>query len=120
MIKEAELKKYIEDSFVFLIKTNDTIVGAVSFELKKKRIPNINGLVVYPQFRRKGFAKQAMFSILKKLQKYPQIKLVTHPHNNPAISLYLSLGFTINAWKDDYFGDGEPRLVLIKRNDLID
>lgn len=56
-----------------------------------------------------------MILALKKMTKYPRIELVVHPHNNPAISLYLSLGFKIESWRDNYFGDGEPRLVLVKK-----
>jgi hypothetical protein len=29
--------------------------------------------------------------------------------------LYLSMGFIIESWLDNYFGDGEPRLMLVKK-----
>jgi len=40
-----------------------------------------------------------------------RIELVTHP-DNPALKLYESLGFTVESRKENYWGDGEPRLVL--------
>jgi len=113
-ISEDELKEYIKNDFVFLIKNKDIIVGLVSFEVIKKKTAHCNGLVIYPEFRRKGFGIKAMSIVLKRMSKYPRVELVVHPHNNPAISLYLSMGFIIEAWRDNYFGDGEPRLVLIK------
>jgi len=113
--KKDKILDYIKNDFVFLIKNNDIVVGLVSFKVIKKKTASCNGLVIYPKFRRKGFGIKAMSLVLKKMSKYPRVDLVVHPHNNPAISLYLSLGFTIEAWQDNYFGDGEPRLVMIKK-----
>jgi ribosomal protein S18 acetylase RimI-like enzyme len=76
---------------------------------------NINGLVISPKFQGRGFARQAIQLILKKVKKYPRIELMVHPHNVPALSLYLSLGFMIESWHNNHFGDGEPRLVLVKK-----
>lgn len=113
--EEDEAKDFIKDEFVFLIKKGDDIVGLVAYEEIKRGGVHINGLVITPQFRRKGFAREAMTLALKKMTKYSRIELVVHPHNNPAISLYLSLGFIIESWQDNYFGDGEPRLMLAKK-----
>jgi ribosomal protein S18 acetylase RimI-like enzyme len=41
-------------------------------------------------------------------------ELVTHPENTSAIITYLKSGFKIKAWKDNYFGDGQPRILLVK------
>ncbi|MBS4012827.1 MAG: GNAT family N-acetyltransferase [Bacteroidetes bacterium] len=113
--KKDEIENFIKDDFVFLIKNRETTVGMVSFKITKKKIVHYNGLVIYPKFRSKGFAKKAMFLALRRVSKYSRIELVVHPHNNSAISLYFSLGFIIEAWKNNYFGDGEPRLVMLKK-----
>lgn len=112
---EKEIKKFIKRDFVFLIKNKSIILGLVSFEVLKKKIAHCNGLIIYPKFRGKGFGKKAMFLVLKKMCKYPRVELAVHPRNNPAISLYLSLGFIIESWQDNYFGDGEPRLLMVKK-----
>jgi ribosomal protein S18 acetylase RimI-like enzyme len=114
-VEEKEIKDFINDDFVFLIKSQNTVVGLVSFEVLKKKTAHCNGLVNYPKFRGKGFGNKAMTMVLKKMCKYPRVELVVHPHNNPAIGLYLSLGFIIEAWKDNYFGDDEPRLMMVKK-----
>jgi ribosomal protein S18 acetylase RimI-like enzyme len=114
-VGDDEIKKYIKNNFVFLIKNDETVVGLVSFEVVKRKIAHCNGLVIYPKYRGKGFGNMAMILLLKKTSKYSRVELEVHPHNNPAISLYLSLGFSIEAWKDNCFGDGEPRLVMAKK-----
>ena len=84
-------------------------------EGKRGKTAHCNGLVVLPQFRRQGFGLRAMRLVLKKMQAYPRVELVVHPHNSPAVSLYLSLGFIIESWVKNYFGDGQPRLVMVKK-----
>lgn len=113
-VNENEIKNFIKNDVVFLIKRQNNYIGLVSYEIVKRKTAHINGLVVNPKYRGKGYARQAMLILLKKIQTYPRIELVVHPHNNPAICLYLSLGFIIESWKNNYFGDGEPRLMLIK------
>lgn len=55
-----------------------------------------------------------MDSILALAKSAPKIDLVTHPENTKAIRLYESLGFKIAERKENYYGDGEPRVVLVK------
>jgi len=113
-VTEDEVKKFIKNQFVFLIMNQGKVVGLVAYTIIKK-IVHFNGLVISPKFRRLGFAKQTLLLVLRKISKYPRIELVVHPHNNPALVLYLSLNFIIESWKNNYFGDGEPRLMLIKK-----
>ena len=109
---EKELKDFIKNEQVFLIKEKNIVLGLVAYRITKKNIPHINGLIIKPNFRGRGIAKEAMIIILKKIAKYPQIELEVHPRNTSAVRLYLALGFVIEAWKDNCFGDGEPRLKL--------
>lgn len=112
-VKEKDIINFIKKDFVFIVKNKDITVGLVSFELTRGGASHCNGLVLYPKFRGKGFARQAMGLLLKKMVKYKRAELVVHPHNSPAISLYLSLGFIIEDWCKNYFGDGEPRLMMV-------
>jgi ribosomal protein S18 acetylase RimI-like enzyme len=118
-IKEQDLIDFINNDSVFLIKNEGVTVGLVSYEVTKKGVSHCNGLVLYPKFRDKGFARKAMKLVLKKMIKYPRAELVVHPHNSPAVSLYLSLGFIIEDWIKNYFGDGEPRLMLVYKKGKI-
>jgi len=70
-----------------------------------------------PKFRNKGCATAALKWISSKLKKFKRIDLLTHPHNTAAIRAYFKLGFVIDSWVDNPFGDGEPRIRMIKEND---
>ena len=61
-----------------------------------------------------GFVSVSEESFKLKPGNVKRIDLVTHPHNSKIIGLYLSYGFIIEAWKDNHFGDGEPRIVLAR------
>ncbi len=73
--------------------------------------------MVLPEHQGQGIAKIAMEYILSEIGEAKRIDLVTHPENNKAVNLYASLGFAIESRKEDYFGDGEPRIVMVKIRD---
>jgi len=52
--------------------------------------------------------------LLEKFKNTERIDLAAHPDNFRAIKLYQSLGFAIESRKENYYGDGEPRLILVK------
>jgi len=114
IIGKEELEKFLQNDQVFLIKNEESIIGLASFETNQNTA-HCTGLAIYPEFREKGFGNKAMRLLLKKMEKYQRVELVVHPHNNSAIKLYLSLGFIIESWENNYFGNGEPRLVMIKK-----
>ena len=76
----------------------------------------ISNVAVDPVFRRRGIARLAMKRILDTNKSARRIDLVTHPENERALNLYLSLGFKIESRDENRFGDGEPRLVLARKN----
>jgi ribosomal protein S18 acetylase RimI-like enzyme len=112
---KKETIDYFKDSQIFLIKKGFETIGLTSFKKKLGNKVHINGLIIKPKFRGHGFARQAMSLLFKKMLGIKYIILEVHPHNAPALSLYLSLGFIIDSWSDNRFGDGEPRLIMIKK-----
>lgn len=111
MLEEDEWREELKSSSVFFIKSGDEIVGSISYEEKSPEHLYISGVVVNPEFQGKGFARNALQEILDQHPEAKRIDLVTHP-DNPALKLYESLGFRVESRKEDYWGDGEPRLVL--------
>ena len=91
----------------------DVTVGSISYQIKNKTHAYISGLIIKPEFQKQGLAKKALSLLLEKLKNYQKLSLVVHPEN-PAIKLYLSFGFAIKSRKENYFGDGQPRLVMVK------
>ncbi len=116
LLEEDEIKKYIKEGHVFLILDGSQIIGSIAYQIKSKDHAYIEGLVITPDFQGKGYGTAVINKILEELKNYKIISLVTHPENSNAIMIYLKAGFKIKAWKDNFFGDGEARIELIKEN----
>ena len=106
-------RKELENNFVYLIDHNNTTVGRISYEMPEPDHAEINGLVIDPEFQGQGFAREALAQVLEKLQGVKRVDLTVHPDNVAAVSLYLSLGFVTESRIENYFGDGQPRLMLV-------
>lgn len=108
-----EQMDYLKDSEVFALYENKNMVGF--FALRKKG-GDVELLVIAvdPKKQGNGYGKIMMDRVLK-LTENKTIHLVTHPQNSGAIRFYLKHGFMIDGWKDDYYGDGEPRLLLLHK-----
>lgn len=112
---KKDVIEYFNDSRIFLIKKGLETIGLTSFKKKPRGLAHINGLIIKPKFRGRGFSRQAMLLLFKKMLRIKHISLEVHPQNVPALSLYLSLGFVIDSWVENHFGDGEPRLMMTKK-----
>jgi ribosomal-protein-alanine N-acetyltransferase len=115
MTDREEFLAELKHSNVFIIESDGQAVGSVIYEIKSPDYAYIGGLVIDPRFQGRGIAREAMVRILKELSNYKRIDLVTHPKNAKAIKLYESLGFTIESHKENYYGDGEPRIVMVRQ-----
>ncbi len=116
-VDEAQYKKYITESKVFLIMFDGQAVGTISYKKMEDGTILMNGLTVLPDYREQGIAKTAMKKLLVDLGD-KNIALYVHPENTPALLIYLRLGFVITAWKDNVFGNGQPRLFLKRTSNL--
>lgn len=109
--KEEWMEQFRKNTTIYLVKKGSEILGEVSYEKKGSEHAYIDGLVIKPDFQKQGIAREVMRRILEELKEFKRIDLVTHPEN-PAVKLYESFGFKIESRKENYFGDGEPRLIL--------
>jgi ribosomal-protein-alanine N-acetyltransferase len=112
---EQEIEEWLGNDIVFLIENDDLIVGSLSYEIKDKNHARISGFVIKPKFQKQGFAKQALKLLFQKLNNFRKLSLDVHPDNH-IVGLYESLGFKRQSLVEDYYGDGEPRLVMVKNN----
>ena len=110
---EEDVKGYVKNSVVFLIKNDNDIVGSISYDIIDSNHADVSGLVIKPEFQKKGLARMAMELLFKKLKDYKKLSLVVHPDNH-ALKFYESFGFKVESRKENYFGDGEPRVVMAK------
>ena len=115
-----EVKKYLDKSKVyFVLNENKQIIGTISYEIKGDNDYYFDGLVILREYQGKGCALEAVKEILKLIGENKHIHLVVHPHNTPAIITYLKAGFLVSSWKDNYFGDGEPRIEMTRQDHEI-
>ena len=105
------LKEYLTGSIIYLCLDNDRPVGAFCYKGNNEDEVELMQFMVLPEYQGKGVGKYMLRKFLEYV-KGKNIHVVTHPLNTPALVLYLKHGFCINGWKDNYYGDGEPRLEL--------
>jgi ribosomal protein S18 acetylase RimI-like enzyme len=112
MLTEDDWKEEFCTNDIFLIENDGVIIGNCSYEKKSDSNVYLSGLMIVPAYQGKGFGRRALSQILSGLTWAKRIDLVTHPENKWALSLYKSFGFEVEDRKEDYFGDGEPRLIM--------
>jgi len=116
LLTDTEVLDEIQNKIVYLIKRGAQVMGSISYEIKGPDHAYIDGLVVHPSFQGQGIGREALGILLKELERYKRVDLVTHPDNARAIRLYESFGFKIGERIENYFGDGESRTVLAREN----
>lgn len=114
---EEDVTKMIQNDDVFFAVLDGEKIGVIAYHENPKS-NHISDFVVAKKFQGKGLGLQILRTLMEKIGGNKQFDLVTHPENTPAIITYLKAGFFINGWKENCFGDGEARIVLIKeKND---
>jgi ribosomal protein S18 acetylase RimI-like enzyme len=101
----------------FFIKKGDTLLGTVAYCRRPLQTVYVSNLAVDPLYRELGVARAAMLFIVEKCTGNTRIELAVHPDNQIALRLYTSLGFKIQSRHENYFDDGEPRLLLVSITD---
>lgn len=107
----AEQERYLKNSSVYVAYDGKTPIGFFAYEHKDNNEIEVKSIAVIPEYQKKGVGKLMMKKLLKLVKDY-SVKTVTHPYNTGAIILYLKHGFQIYGWKNNYYGDGQPRLLL--------
>ncbi|MBI2003427.1 MAG: GNAT family N-acetyltransferase [Parcubacteria group bacterium] len=113
MLDEKEWAEEIEKSVVYLVLKDNIVVGNVSYEIKDSDYVYISGFAIDSRFQKQGIGREVLTRLLEEFKDKKRIDLVTHPDNEAALKLYKSFGFVVESRKENYFGDGEPRLVLV-------
>ena len=70
---------------------------ADEYHFKMKHLANIYGLYVHPDHRKKSLATKLLTHLISQAKKAPQLEQIhlrANSDNQPAIALYLSLGFS--------------------------
>ena len=112
---EEAAERIGDKNFSYFIKKDGRIVGNLRYRMKAPDHAYITSIVVRPEFQGQGIGREAMEILISgELNGVRRIDLVTHPDNTKAIAMYTKLGFVAESKKENYYGDGEPRLVMSK------
>ena len=110
----AEALRELRRTCLYFIRLGGRIAGTVAYRLRNDGSIEISNLALQPEYRRLGLARAAMQYILALHPHAVRFELVTHPENGAALRLYRSLGFRLSGRLENCFGDGEPRLRLVR------
>ncbi len=111
---EGAVREEFKKNQIYFAEKNGEVVGSCGYEMKSADHAYISSLIVNPKFQGQGVGREILSQIMDKLKDIKRVDLFTHPQNSRAVSLYMSLGFVIESWKDNYFGDGEPRIMMAR------
>jgi ribosomal protein S18 acetylase RimI-like enzyme len=110
---DAAVREIAKNKLYFL-KRDGVVVGMAAYRPVPEGGVYISNVNIDPACHRQGLARAAMNFLLEKNKGASRIELVTHPENEAALGLYTSLGFQIKKRRENYFGDGEPRVELAR------
>lgn len=109
---EDNIKEFLKHSYVYFIVFQEKTVGLISYKFEDDGFVYINGFNVLPEHRRKGIATETLKKIMWIFECQKKFRMVVHPDNKPVIILYMKQNFVIKWWKNNYFGDWQPRLLI--------
>jgi ribosomal-protein-alanine N-acetyltransferase len=91
-------------------EVNGYIIGAISSD----NTGWVLSLAVIPQSRNKGIGKMLVKSLIDQFieRGLKKILLTVNPENKTAKRLFSSFGFTPLSTYSNYFGNGEPRILM--------
>lgn len=80
---------------------------------------HIVSIAVLPEYRRKGIGKKLMLKGMEAMKEYGAQEYVLECRitNEPALSMYKSLGFTVIRELIGYYHDGENAYLMSKKAD---
>ena len=105
--------------FFFVAVKDGKVVGYIILKVRENvwKSGHLLNLAVDPKYRRRGIGRALLkyaLEILKK-ESVKNVWLEVRASNNPAINLYLSLGFVKIRKVSKYYPDGEDAIIMMKR-----
>lgn len=104
---------------VFLLKEshkNNKILGVAAFSRAwdKNKMAYLSDYAIAEEARGKSLGEKFLKIVLEDLkdQGFEQVRLTVDPDNEPAVSLYESLGFEKIEFVEDLYGEEEDRYIM--------
>ncbi len=111
---EESIRQYLTTSEVFKLVEGQQLVGFASYRLQPSGMAYIDSVVIAQQYRGQRLGTWAISSLLEMMGGI-DAELLVHPQNAAAIAAYQKAGFMVSEEVKDHFGDGEPRLRMMRR-----
>lgn len=95
-------------------EAGEEIIGFVLGTVQRAYEARILALAVEPEWRRRGIGSELTKRFLATFEDYgvKRVTLEVRVGNEPAISMYRSLGFEPKGIIEGYYGDGEDAYVM--------
>lgn len=121
-MNEWHLVPIIRHGKVFVIKENDSVVGAVQYMLDwdKPELAYMVGVSVAAQVRGKGVGTKLLVESIQQLfaDKITEVELTVEADNTAAVKVYKEkLGFEVTEFRENEYGPGQDRLVMVLTRD---
>lgn len=88
----------------------DTLAGAAALGAEADGALRLNALVVMPTFQRRGLGRQLTAAAIQQAEPGRLLRVGTGAANRPALALYASMGFTLEA----QLSVGEPPVAFVR------
>lgn len=108
----GDIHEAIENENVFVALRGSTAVGVLMYRMLDTAI-ELREFVIAPAVRGEGIGTKFLTFMLSTIPQNLRIELVTHPEN-PAARLYQRFGFEKEGYIANHYGDGEPRIKMIR------
>ncbi len=105
-------KSEIDANEYYLHLRDGSVVATGALRRREDGSTYLSNIAVHPEARRKGFARAMLNHLLSLSDGARSIDLAVHPDNHAARALYVSVGFSPGQLRKNFFGDGEPRLIM--------
>lgn len=102
----------LKNGIVYLVELDGEVIGNASYEPRGADAFYLSGIMIVPRFQGKGIGKMIVQKLLDDMKGAKRIELVTYPDNVAALKLYQGAGFVVESRHENYWGEGEPRLLL--------
>ena len=106
--------KEIRNNIYYFIKHDNEMIGTAAYCIREDGSCYISNMAIAPNYRGLGIARYAMKFLMEKCTDAWRVDLITHPENFRSIPLYESFGFKVESRIENYYGDGEPRIIMAK------
>lgn len=113
-----EFTTYNGKSTFILASDGGETLGFLGFSLETDASIELKIIAIEADKQGQGHGRKLLHT-LETAHPGKKIFLTVHPNNTQGIVFYLKHGFHIRKWIENYYGDGQPRLVLEKFPNFI-